>query len=91
MRIYGNMPVNSSFLLFLINIEKLILLDKVFFKILASETDFDFEENLAIFLPKLLLKLATNEEIVRKKVKSFKLITKRKTTQKKRPKQEIFL
>jgi proteasome component ECM29 len=43
-------------------------LDKVFFKILASETDLDFEENLAIFLPKLILKLATNEDLIRKKV-----------------------
>ena len=45
-----------------------MLLDKVFFKILASETDFDFEENLRIYLPKLLIKLATSEEIVRKKI-----------------------
>lgn len=45
-----------------------MLLDKVFFKILASETDLDFEENLAKFLPKLLLKLTVNEEIVRKKI-----------------------
>ena len=44
------------------------MLDKVFFKILASETDIDFEDNLKTFLPKLILKLATNEEIVRKKV-----------------------
>ena len=52
--------------------EKITILDKVFFKILASETDLDFEENLAIFLPKLILKLATNEEIIRKKV-TFKI------------------
>ena len=44
------------------------MLDKVFFKILASETDLDFEENLRVFLPKLLLKLTSNEDIVRKKV-----------------------
>jgi len=44
------------------------MLDKVFFKILASETDLDFEENLRVFLPKLLLKLISNEDIVRKKV-----------------------
>ena len=43
-------------------------MDKVFFKILASETDYDFEENLAKYLPNLLLKLTLNEEIVRKKV-----------------------
>ena len=43
-------------------------MDKVFFKILASETDLDFEENLSIFLPKLILKLATNEDLIRKKV-----------------------
>lgn len=49
-------------------IEKILLLDKLFFKILASESDYDFEDNLKIFLPKLLLKLTTNEEIVRKKV-----------------------
>lgn len=48
--------------------EKITMLDKVFFKILASETDIDFEDNLKTFLPKLILKLATNEEIVRKKV-----------------------
>jgi hypothetical protein len=44
------------------------MLDKVFFKILASETDLDFEENLRVFLPKLLLKLTSNEDVVRKKV-----------------------
>jgi hypothetical protein len=35
---------------------------------LASESDLDFEDNLKIWLPKLILKLSTNEEIVRKKV-----------------------
>jgi proteasome component ECM29 len=45
-----------------------LLLDKVFFKILSSETDFDFEENLNTFLPKLILKLATSDEVVRRKV-----------------------
>ena len=48
--------------------EKILLLDKVFFKILSSATDLDFEENLAIYLPKLIAKLATNEELIRKKV-----------------------
>ena len=48
--------------------EKIVLLDKVFFKILTSENDLDFETNLNIFLPKLLLKLGTSEELVRKKV-----------------------
>ena len=48
--------------------EKIIMLDKVFFKILTSENDLDFEANLNIFLPKLLLKLGTSEEFVRKKV-----------------------
>jgi hypothetical protein len=54
--------------------QKIDLLDKVFFKILASETDLDFEENLHKFLPKLLIKLATSEEIVRKKVTRIPLI-----------------
>ena len=45
-----------------------MLLDKVFFRILTSENDIDFETNLNIFLPKLLLKLGTSEEFVRKKV-----------------------
>jgi len=49
-------------------------LDKVFFKILASETDLDFEENLKTWLPKLILKLSTNEDIVRKKVIMFRII-----------------
>ncbi|CAF0720691.1 unnamed protein product [Brachionus calyciflorus] len=48
--------------------QKILLLDKLFFKILASESDLDFEDNLRIFLPKLLLKLTTNEEIVRRKI-----------------------
>ena len=48
--------------------QKIVLLDKVFFKILASETDMDFEDNLRTFLPKLLIKLATSEEMVRKKI-----------------------
>jgi proteasome component ECM29 len=43
-------------------------LDKLFFKILASDTDLDFEENLGIYLPKLVSKLSTNEELIRKKV-----------------------
>lgn len=43
-------------------------MDKLFFKILTSESDLDFEENLKNYLPKLLLKLTTNEEIVRKKI-----------------------
>lgn len=43
-------------------------MDKVFFKILSSETDFDFEMNLETFLPKLLLKLGSAEDIVRKKI-----------------------
>lgn len=43
-------------------------MDKVYFKILASETDLDFEENLEKYLPKLLLRLSVNEDIVRKKI-----------------------
>lgn len=50
------------------NIEKIVLLDKVFFKILSSETDIDFEMNLETFLPKLLLKLGSAEDVVRKKI-----------------------
>ncbi len=52
----------------LYSIEKIVLLDKVFFKILSSETDYDFEMNLDTFLPKLLLKLGSAEDVVRKKV-----------------------
>jgi hypothetical protein len=48
--------------------EKILLLEKVFFKILSSESDLDFELNLATFLPKLLLKLGSTEEVIRKKV-----------------------
>ncbi|RNA28281.1 proteasome-associated ECM29 -like protein [Brachionus plicatilis] len=48
--------------------QKILILDKLFFKILASESDLDFEDNLRIYLPKLLLKLTSNEEIVRKKI-----------------------
>ncbi len=51
-----------------LNLEKIVTLDKLFFKILASDTDLDFQENLGIYLPKLIEKLATNEDIVRKKV-----------------------
>ena len=47
--------------------EKILLLEKVFFKILSSESDLDFEINLATFLPKLLLKLGSTEEVIRKK------------------------
>ena len=54
--------------LFVLFSEKIILLDKLFFKILASESDYDFQQKLHEYLPKLLDKLATNEEIVRKKV-----------------------
>lgn len=41
---------------------------KLFFRVLSSETDLDFEESLKTFLPKLLLKLGTSEEVIRKKV-----------------------
>lgn len=44
------------------------MLDKLFFKILATDTDLDFQENLFNYLPKLIDKLATNDEIVRKKL-----------------------
>ncbi len=43
-------------------------MDKVFFKILSSESDLDFETNLETFLPKLLLKLGTSEDLTRKKI-----------------------
>ena len=49
-------------------LEKIITLDKLFFKILASDTDLDFEESLGKYLPKLVEKLSTNEELIRKKV-----------------------
>ena len=58
----------NDFLLVLKKKEKILFLDKLFFKILATETDLDFQENLHVYLPKLIEKLSTNEEIVRKRL-----------------------
>ncbi|XP_067931568.1 proteasome adapter and scaffold protein ECM29-like [Watersipora subatra] len=44
------------------------LVDRVFFRILATETDESFQASLYKFLPPVLLKMASNHQTVRKKV-----------------------